>query len=96
MRSRYSAYALSKSDYIMRTTHSESPHWRQDIAAWRASLDAFSRQTRFEGLIILATDANTVTFHATLSQDRRDASFTERSVFRQEDGQWRYVAAQSE
>lgn len=96
MRSRYSAYALGKSDYIMRTTHAESPHRQPNIAAWRASLDAFSRHTRFEGLIILATDTNTVTFHAALSQDGRDASFTERSVFRQEDGQWRYVTAQSD
>ena len=96
MRSRYSAYALGKSDYIMRTTHSESPHRHSDIAAWRASLDAFSRHTRFEGLTIIATDANTVTFHATLSQNGRDASFTEHSVFQQEDGQWRYVTAQSE
>lgn len=96
MRSRYSAYALGKSDYIMRTTHAESPHRGQDIAAWRASLDAFSRHTRFEGLTIIATDANTVTFHATLSQDGRDTSFTEQSVFRQEAGQWRYVTAQGE
>jgi SEC-C motif domain protein len=96
MRSRYSAYALGKSDYIVRTTHTESPHRQHDTAAWRASLDEFSRHTRFEGLTILATDENTVTFHATLSQDGRDASFTEHSVFRQEDGQWRYVAAQDE
>jgi SEC-C motif domain protein len=96
MRSRYSAYALGKSDYIMRTTHSESPHRQPDIAAWRASLDAFSRHTRFEDLAILATDTNTVTFYAILSQDGHDASFTEHSVFRHEDSQWRYVAAQSE
>jgi len=96
MRSRYSAYALGKSDYIMRTTHAESPHRSQNIEAWRASLDAFSRHTRFEGLAILDAGENTVTFHATLSQDERDASFTEHSVFRQEDGQWRYVAAQDE
>lgn len=96
MRSRYSAYALGKSDYIMRTTHTESPHRQQDLEAWRASLDAFSRQTRFVGLTILATGENTVTFHATLSQDGRDASFTEHSVFRLEAGQWRYIAAQDE
>lgn len=96
MRSRYSAYALGKSDYIMRTTHTESPHQGQDIAAWRASLNAFSRRTRFEGLTILATDADTVRLHATLSQVGRDTSFTEHSVFRQEDGQWRYVTAQSD
>jgi SEC-C motif domain protein len=96
MRSRYSAYALGKSDYIMRTTHTESPPRSLNIEAWSASLDAFSWHTRFEGLTIIATDANTVTFHATLSQDGRDASFTEHSIFRQEDGQWRYVTAQSD
>jgi SEC-C motif-containing protein len=96
MRSRYSAYALGKSDYIMRTTHAESPHRQHNFAAWRASLDAFSRHTRFEDLAIIATGENTVTFHATLSQDGRDASFTEHSVFRLEAGQWRYIAAQDE
>ena len=96
MRSRYSAYALGKSDYIMRTTHVDSPHRQHDIAAWRASLDAFSRHTQFEGLSIVAADTNTVTFHAILSQDGRDTSFIENSVFRQEDGQWRYVTAQGE
>ena len=52
MRSRYSAYALGKSDFIMRTTHSESPHRQPNIEAWRASLDAFSKYTRFEGYIV--------------------------------------------
>jgi SEC-C motif-containing protein len=96
MRSRYSAYVLGKSDYIMRTTHTESPHRGQDIEAWRASLDAFSRHTQFEGLTIIAIGTNTVTFHATLSQEGHDTSFTEHSVFQQEDGQWRYVTAQSD
>jgi SEC-C motif domain protein len=93
MRSRYSAYALGKSDYIMHTTHSESPHRERSEAVWRASLDAFARHTRFEGLAVLAVGANTVTFNATLTQHGRDVSFTEHSVFRQEAGQWRYVSA---
>lgn len=91
MRSRYSAYALDKSDYIMQTTHPESPHWHENRVAWLAEVQAFSKETRFEGLKILSTDADTVTFHAILFHDTEDVSYTECSLFRQKDGCWLYV-----
>src|SRR5689334_9579352 len=62
MRSRYSAYALNKPDYIMQTTHPEGPHWHENPAAWRVELEAFSLGTRFEGLQILEVGAETVKF----------------------------------
>lgn len=91
MRSRYSAYALNKPEYIMQTTHPASPHWRANGEAWREELQAFSLGTRFVALTILAVDVETVTFRATLFEKSRDVSFTERSLFRQEDGRWLYV-----
>lgn len=93
MRSRYSAYALGNTAHIMRTTHPDSPHWRANATAWKASLDAFSVNTEFAGLEILATDETTVTFQATLFQNGQDASYTERSLFAQVDGRWLYIAA---
>lgn len=94
MRSRYSAYALNRAEYIIQTTDPEGPMWRTDEATWRADLEAFSTQTRFAGLIILAADTEMVTFRATLFHGKQDISFTERSVFRREDGRWLYTSAQ--
>lgn len=91
MRSRYSAYALNKPDYVMETTHPDSPHWQDDRAAWRADLQAFSTSVTFVGLNILSAEGDTVKFHAILMQDGRDVSFTEHSIFRQHNGRWLYV-----
>lgn len=92
MRSRYSAYALGKTAYIILTTHPDSPHFRQDTAAWRTEIDAFTHATRFVGLTILAAEGSTVTFHARLLSGERDVSFTEHSQFARHDGRWKYVA----
>lgn len=91
MRSRYSAYALGKTDYIMATTHPDSPRYEKDADAWRADIEAFSRNTRFVGLEILAAQDNTVTFHALLMAGEADVSFREHSIFTQDAGRWKYV-----
>lgn len=96
MRSRFAAYALGRADYIVATTHPENPQAQVDVDAWLASIAAFSAQTRFRGLRILAASdvedgCATVTFHAVLEQAGRDASFSECSTFlRGADGRWRY------
>lgn len=92
MRSRYSAYAVGEIDYLMATTHPDGAHYQQDRAAWRRDLEAFSKNTRFERLHILAAEDDTVTFRAVLSAGGRDVSFTERSLFRQHDGRWKYFS----
>jgi SEC-C motif-containing protein len=94
MRSRYSAYALNKPDYVMATTHPDSPHWQADRAAWRADLQAFSSSVTFVGLKILLAEGDTVKFRAVLMQGGRDVSFTEHSIFRQHNGRWLYVKGQ--
>ena len=90
MRSRFSAYALGKTRYIMETTHAP----RADTEAWRAEIKQFCAATRFEGLSIEKVEPGEpeawVTFRAVLSQDGRDASFTERSRFVLSDD-WRYA-----
>lgn len=90
MRSRFAAYALGKVSYIMRSTHPQSPHYRQDKAAWRRELKAFCRQTDFVGLQILGVGADWVMFRAVLLQAGRDVSFVERSRFVEENGRWLY------
>ena len=94
MRSRYAAYALGLVEYLMQTTHPDSPH--RGGEGWAEELRVFCEGTRFDGLEILATseadgDQGTVTFTATLRQGERDVRFTERSTFLRVEGQWLYV-----
>lgn len=90
MRARYAAYARADATFIMDTTDPEGPQWEPDAARWRASIEAFSRATRFHGLSILKVEPAHVTFRAGLEQGGRDASFTERSRFTLRAGRWRY------
>lgn len=87
MRSRYSAFALGLADYILATAFTGvHRNWEE--------LLAFSQQTQFKNLIIRefqekGTTAS-VTFTAVLTQQGRDASFTEKSEFEKVDGRWLY------
>lgn len=91
MRSRYSAYALNRSDYIIQTTHPKKRGAQCD----RESIEAFSKNTHFQRLEIL--DAQrvgsyaTVTFRAHLLQESKDVSFTEKSSFEKIKGRWFYL-----
>ena len=92
MRSRYSAYALDLSDYIIKTTHPDGSPYRSDRAAWKRDIESFSQNTHFARLQILATKEDMVTFHATLFANNQDISYTEISVFRQDNGYWKYYS----
>lgn len=100
MRSRFAAYALGRTDYILATTDPTGPRSRDDTARWEADVARFSATTRFRGLQILSAspadaDRATVTFRATLEQGGADASFAERSTFvRGPDGRWRYASGE--
>src|SRR5690606_2124565 len=52
MRARYSAYALSRVDFIIDTTHPTSPHFRTDRGPWKADLLAYCRSHHFLGLMV--------------------------------------------
>lgn len=94
MRSRYTAYAYHKPDYIIRTTHPDSPHFQQDSDKWKTEILIFCQNTQFQGLkIIEFIDGKTeayVTFLAQLRQQERDASFVEKSRFEKVEGRWLY------
>jgi SEC-C motif domain protein len=84
MRSRYSGYALKKIDYIIETTHPVlKKQNREEIAQ-------FSDVISFDGLDILETNGNDVTFRAHLSKGGIDVSYTEKSHFEKVDGKWKY------
>lgn len=94
MRSRYCAYAMGLTDYILATTDPTGPHFEADTAAWRASVQRFSTETRFLGLEVLAAsergDEGEVRFRATLERGGQDTSFGETSRFRRVSGRWLY------
>jgi uncharacterized protein YchJ len=98
MRSRYSAYALNIPDYIVATTHPANPQYSENTFSWKRSISQFSQNYSFKRLEILDFKENnnlaTVTFTAYLSQDTRDATFTERSYFEKINNQWLYREGQ--
>jgi SEC-C motif-containing protein len=82
MRSRYAAYVLGLTAYILATQLQKSSP---------LEIEEFSKKTKFIGLKILDAQETTVTFTAILSQDGRDVSFTEKSHFAKDNGKWVYV-----
>jgi len=91
MRSRYSAYAIGDSNYIIKTTHYDNPDYTQDTMTWRESIDYFCKHTEFLGLEIIefidGEDEAYVTFRAKLST----GDLLEKSRFLKVDGNWLYV-----
>ncbi|HSX04579.1 MAG TPA: YchJ family metal-binding protein [Rhabdochlamydiaceae bacterium] len=98
MRSRYSAYALGFSDYIIQTTHKENPAAAKEPNQWKKDILDFSKNTIFEGLEILSfidgENEAFVTFRALLKEGDKDVSFTEESRFFKVGGRWLYHSGQ--
>ncbi len=96
MRSRYSAYALGKTDYILHTTHPDHPDQKIPIEQKRRDIEAFSKGTQFIDLKIMEFKEEggraTVTFYAQLEQKGVDASFQEKSLFALDQGKWKYLS----
>lgn len=94
MKSRYSAYVVGDSKYIMKTTHQENQDFTKDTNAWSSSIKDFSKNTNFKGLEVLdfidGQEEAYVTFKAFLEQNTQDASFIEKSKFYKVDGMWLY------
>jgi len=91
MRSRYSAYALGYSRYIIKTTHPNNPDYTTDIDEWIRSIEIFTQQSSFDGLEIVewidGEIESYVSFRATIS----GAIMAEKSRFLKENGRWLYV-----
>ena len=95
MKSRFSAFAFCKSDYIIKTTHQKNFDFSLNTSSWIADIELFSKNTIFEKLDILDFTDNEfesfVTFKATLFQNKKDISFIEKSRFLKESNIWFYV-----
>jgi len=94
MRSRYSAYALQKADYIIHTTHPQSRYFEKDRKKWELGILEFSRMTEFLKLEILEAGEDTVKFAAHLKQQGRTFILEEKSHFQKMDGKWLYLSGQ--
>ena len=95
MKSRYCAYVIEKSEYIISTTHQKNRDFNTDTKVWNNDILDFSRNTKFEKLEILEfIDGQTesfVTFKANITQNKQDVSFIEKSRFIKENGKWQYI-----
>ena len=98
MKSRYCAYAIEKSEYIILTTHQNNRDFNTDTKAWNNDILDFSKNTKFEKLEILEfIDGQTesfVTFKANITQNKQDVSFVEKSRFVKENEKWQYIDGQ--
>ncbi|CAN5464840.1 hypothetical protein BH10CYA1_BH10CYA1_46840 [soil metagenome] len=98
MRSRYCAYALGLTSYIMDTTHPDHADFSIDRARWKGEIEVFSKHTRFDKLKILdfkdGDQTATVMFTAYLRQADNETSFTENSTFEKIDGKWFYKSGE--
>ncbi|MCI0382424.1 MAG: hypothetical protein L0207_05175 [Chlamydiae bacterium] len=98
MRSRYAGYALNIPHYIIETTHLKNPQCNLDHELWIEQIHQFSKSATFHKLEILdfqeKGEVATVTFIAHLSQNGKDATFTEKSHFEKVGGRWLYLSGQ--
>jgi SEC-C motif-containing protein len=93
MRSRYSAYALGKVDYLI-GTRPEAKRAEES----REELATYCKAVSCVGLKIVAKDkggkedaTGVVTFHASLQTNGRRSLHIETSTFARENGRWVYV-----
>jgi SEC-C motif domain protein len=91
VRARFAAYALSNIDFIMETTHPESPHFNQNKNRWRAELEAYVIRNYFADLKILLVEEDRVSYEAALLEFRTsEHRYIEDARFRQVDNKWLY------
>jgi SEC-C motif-containing protein len=96
MRSRYSAFSKSLSQYIIKTTHPLNIDYKNDIKLWEQEILEFTKECTFVKLTILEFIENQeisyVTFTAKIFSNGDDYSFTEKSKFQKINNIWYYLS----
>ena len=94
MKSRYSAFVVKDPKYIIKTTHKDNIDYTLDTTTWSQTILEFCNNCKFHGLKIIdfidGEDLAYVTFTATISCQKQDQSFTEKSLFLKENNLWKY------
>lgn len=99
MRSRYTAFSLGLSKYIIQTTHPLNNDYKENKSTWEQEILQFSNNFDFEKLTILEfleptlthPNISYVTFTAQISLNGQDNSFTEKSKFEKIENRWLYL-----
>lgn len=96
MRSRWSAFALGKGEYLYDTLAADHPDRQAPRAAAARELGRAKDRQRFMKLTILDAEGDHVRFHARIFEKGQNRSFIERSRFVQEAGAWKYADGELE
>lgn len=95
MRSRWSAFALGKGEYLYDTLAADHPDRQMPRSIAARELSRAKDRQRFLKLTIVEVPSpEEVTFHARIFEKGRDVSFTERSQFVKENGAWKYASGE--
>lgn len=96
MRSRWSAFAVGRGDWLFDTLASSHPDRAAPREAAVRELSRARERQRFMKLTVLhasdSGDEGEVLFVARVFEKGRDCSFAELSHFTREDGEWRYAS----
>ena len=90
MHSRYCAYALHLSNYIIHTTHPQNPDFQEDTKTWATQIDAFTHATTFVDLEILGVEESEKEAFVTFKATFQDSTMREKSRFFKVEGKWLY------
>ena len=94
MESRYSAYALANSNYIIKTTHPNNSDYSINIEEWSRTIKQFTNSTEFLKLEVLEAvefgDEAFVIFKAKLSS----GDMLEKSRFLKVNNRWLYESGE--
>ncbi|MCX7125024.1 MAG: YchJ family metal-binding protein [Gammaproteobacteria bacterium] len=91
MRSRYSAYSLAKIDYIQKTMCGKAAKDYDPINAHRWASDVHWIGLAVKHTSKIKKDTGTVTFTARFSENGKENSIDEKSIFKKIKGVWFYV-----
>jgi SEC-C motif-containing protein len=94
MRSRYTAYAVGNSRYIIQTTHPDNPEYSSDIPNWEEEILNFCRHTGFLGLRIESFTENREEAFVTFTAKLSSGEMREKSRFLKQNGRWLYVSGE--
>ena len=90
MRSRYSAFAVGDSRYIIQTTHPDHPEYSSNTKSWTTDIDNFCKFTEFLGLDILEFVDGDMEAYVTFEAHLSSGLMREKSRFLKVDGRWLY------
>jgi len=96
MRSRYSAYAVGDSAYIIKTTHPNHSDYSTDVKQWKESINEFSQQTQFLSLSVMEFIEGEVVSFVRFKAELSSGVMIEKSRFLKVEGQWLYESGEFE